>query len=397
MIRAPAPAAVKPRRIALALVLSIWVGCAHAATREEDLAALRARIEALKGELEEREASRREARDALRESERSISDTNRGLRQLEAEGRAVQEGLAKLAARRADLEQAAAGQRAALGRLLAARYASGAPDALRLALSGEDPNDVTRKLYYLGHLSAAAARLIESFSLGMRDLERLRREAQDNATRLEAIEAAKRADREKILSERRERQRVLERVAAEVRAQRTEIKVLVADENRLARLVQEISRVLTARPGAGFARPDPSPESGVRQIPFSELRGKLRLPVQGELAGQTGAARQSGAGRKGLFIRAKEGQPVRAVAAGLVVFADWMRGFGNLLIVDHGESYLSIYGNNEALLKQAGQPVSAGETLATVGASGGSDESGLYFELRHLGMAFDPLRWVGRR
>ena len=102
---------------------------------------------------------------------------------------------------------------------------------------------------------------------------------------------------------------------------------------------------------------------------------------------------EGGGTSKGVFIRSAEGQPVRSVAAGRVVFADWMRGFGNLLILDHGETYLSVYGNNEALLKQPGDTVSAGEPIATVGSTGGSPETGLYFELRHLGKAFDPLRW----
>jgi septal ring factor EnvC (AmiA/AmiB activator) len=98
-----------------------------------------------------------------------------------------------------------------------------------------------------------------------------------------------------------------------------------------------------------------------------------------------------------LFIRAAEGDAVHSIANGRVVFADWMRGFGNLLIVDHGEAYLSIYANNESLLRQTGDQVAAGDTIATVGASGGREESGLYFELRHLGQAVDPLRWVKLR
>ena len=97
---------------------------------------------------------------------------------------------------------------------------------------------------------------------------------------------------------------------------------------------------------------------------------------------------------KGVFIRAPQGQPVRAIAGGRVVYADWMRGFGNLLIVDHGESYLSIYANNESLLKEPGEAVAPGETIATTGSSGGREETGLYFEMRHLGRAFDPLSWV---
>jgi septal ring factor EnvC (AmiA/AmiB activator) len=109
------------------------------------------------------------------------------------------------------------------------------------------------------------------------------------------------------------------------------------------------------------------------------------------------AADAGGASAKGVFIRATEGEMVRAVAAGRVVYADWMRGFGNLLIVDHGENFLTIYGNNESLLKQTGDAVMLGEALATVGASGGNEETGLYFELRHEGRPFDPLGWVKLR
>jgi len=137
------------------------------------------------------------------------------------------------------------------------------------------------------------------------------------------------------------------------------------------------------------------PEPGGALVTFSALRGQLRLPVRGELTRRFGTPRgAAGTEAKGVFIRAPEGQPVRAIAGGKVVYADWMRGFGNLLIVDHGEAYLSIYANNESLLKQVGDPVALGETIATTGASGGNEESGLYFELRHLGRAFDPLRWV---
>ena len=97
---------------------------------------------------------------------------------------------------------------------------------------------------------------------------------------------------------------------------------------------------------------------------------------------------------KGVFIRAPEGQPVRAIAGGQVVYADWMRGFGNLIIIDHGGEYLSIYGNNQSLLKRAGDMVRPGEAIASAGNTGGNEESGLYFELRHRGKAFDPASWV---
>jgi septal ring factor EnvC (AmiA/AmiB activator) len=177
------------------------------------------------------------------------------------------------------------------------------------------------------------------------------------------------ADRATLVRQRAERRRVLASVGAELRRDRRQMKTLRADEARLARLVAELARVLPPAPG---------------DVKFSTLRGRLPLPVRGELSGRF----------SGLFIRAPEGQPVRAVARGRVVYADWMRGFGNLLIVDHGENYLSIYANNEALLKQVGDLVEGGEPLALTGASGGNEQTGLYFEMRHLGRPFDPRQWV---
>ncbi|MCX7159252.1 MAG: peptidoglycan DD-metalloendopeptidase family protein [Proteobacteria bacterium] len=356
----------------------------------EDLGALRSRIEALKTELDQKEASRRESRDALRESERAISDAGRELRALETESHAAQEELKEMAAKRRLLGDGLSRQQAALGRLLAARYAAGPPDAMRdvvrVALSGIDTNDAARDLYYLGVLSRAAARLLGAFRTSAAELEEVAQALREKATRLEEIEAGKRTEREKILAESRERKRVLDRLAGDIRASRREIKGLVADESRLG---------YSRRESRGIAT-DKVPEPGTADADgaFSRLRGKLRLPVRGELVARFGSQRSEGGGTsKGIFIRSAAGQQVRAIAAGRVVFADWMRGFGNLLIVDHGETYLSVYGNSETLLKQPGDPVAPGEPVATVGSTGGSAETGLYFELRHLGKAFDPLRW----
>ncbi|HEV7814284.1 MAG TPA: peptidoglycan DD-metalloendopeptidase family protein [Janthinobacterium sp.] len=127
---------------------------------------------------------------------------------------------------------------------------------------------------------------------------------------------------------------------------------------------------------------------------FASLRGQMRAPVAGKLAARFGSKRGDGPSWKGVFIRAGEGSDIKAVAGGRVVFAEWLRGFGNLIIIDHGGEYMSIYGNNQALLKRAGDVVKAGDSIASAGNSGGNEESGLYFELRHQGRAFDPAGWV---
>jgi septal ring factor EnvC (AmiA/AmiB activator) len=127
------------------------------------------------------------------------------------------------------------------------------------------------------------------------------------------------------------------------------------------------------------------------------MKGSLRLPTRGSVTNSFGSARQEGSTWKGLFIRAGTGSEVHSIAAGRVVFAEWMRGFGNLLIVDHGSDYLSVYANNDSLLKQVGDDVRSGESIATVGNTGGNPESGVYFEIRHDGKPLDPLAWVKRR
>ena len=354
-------------------------GAAWSASQEENLKALRGRIDAINRALEKNQAATREARDALRDSERAISNANRALARLGAEARQVRAEAARITQRRHSLQMQVAKREAAIERMLVAWSAPGAPDALRVMLSGDDPADLGRRLHYLGVISRAAAALIAEQRAALAELERLGDEAQARAARLRAIEQASRADRDKVLAERRERQRVLKTLGADIRKNRREIQVLRADEARLARLLEALARAAVSAPSG----------------PFSALRGKLRLPVRGELSARFGAPRgAAGMLAKGVFIRAPEGQPVRAVAGGQVVYADWMRGFGNLLIVDHGESYLSIYANNESLLKEPGDAVAPGEPIATTGSSGGHEETGLYFEMRHLGRAFDPLSWV---
>jgi len=193
---------------------------------------------------------------------------------------------------------------------------------------------------------------------------------------------------------------VVQRLAGEIAKGRREIGKLKRDEARLARLVEEIARALAAR-GEERKRPgqrvDNVADASVSAKPFDTLKGRLRLPVRGELAGRYGTPREeAGTSWKGLFIRAATGDTVHAVGDGQVVYADWLRGFGNLLILDHGKGYMSLYAYNEALLRKVGERVRGGDPLAQVGASGGSADSGLYFELRRDGKPFDPMGWVGQ-
>ena len=381
--------------LGLVLLAAPFFVLAQGAKETQQLDALRSRIDQLRERISAAEDNRSEARDQLRESERAISDANRALRTLSGRRAAASRELQAFVQQSRALEGEIASRQEILGRWLSQRYLNGERGYLRLLLSGGDPGSVARQLHYFGFISRAQAELIEELRaslLRQRELESLARET---TAELAAIESARRNERSGLLRQQTERRKVFARISTQLREQHRQVKYLERDQSRLSRLVEELAKVIAA---TALPRNEKVPERGGGDGLFATLKGKLRLPVKGELANKFGAQRSGGGPPwKGLFIRSVAGQEVRAVASGRIVFSDWLRGFGNLLIIDHGQSYLTIYGNNESVLKQVGDAVRGGDAVATVGASGGNPESGLYFEIRHQGKAFDPMRWVSLR
>jgi septal ring factor EnvC (AmiA/AmiB activator) len=377
---------------------------AFPAEPSSDLKALRARIEALRGAIAGTEDARSEAREELRESEQSISQTNRDLRELAKRREAARAELRALNVRRSASESEMSQRERDLGSMLAANYRQGEPNHLRLLLSGADPNQTARNLHYVAHIIRSQVTLMADIRGNLTALRAIETEHVENTRQIAEIENTQKSRRAELVEQQAVRRKVLERVSAQLRAQQREVKGLERDQTRLSRLVEEIGKAIATTPGPRGRitekLPDRSnsPTSANASKPFASLKGSLRLPIRGVLSNRYGSGRPDGGPSwKGLFIKAPAGEEVRAVASGRVVFAEWMRGFGNLLILDHGTDFLSIYGYNESLLRGVGDEVLPGDAVATVGASGGSQESGLYFEMRHEGKAFDPEKWMARR
>src|SRR5580765_8038007 len=379
------------RRIGLGLLLVPTLALAQGEAQKLD--ALRSRIEAMRAKIAESEESRTEVRDQLRDSERAISEANRALRTLAGRRAAADEELRSLSRRSQALEAEIASRRETLGRLLTLRYLNGEQSGVKLLFSGEEPSRIARELHYYSYVSRAQNGFIEELRSNLARLKELEAGTRGRNAEIAAIESARRGERAALMRQQAEHRKVLARVSNQLRDQRRQVKHLERDESRLSRLVEELRKLLAS--AAKGLRNDKVPEPGGAAGALAGLKPGLRLPIKGELANRFGAQRSGGGPTwKGVFIRSPAGQEVRAVAPGRVVFADWLRGFGNLLIIDHGKSYLTIYGNNESVLKQVGDTVGTGDAVATVGASGGNMESGLYFEMRHEGKAFDPMRWV---
>ena len=373
---------------------------------------IQGRIESLRRDLKESERSHADLREELRRTEAAIAEVSARLHQAALARQAVRRELSELERQRRELDQSAQGQQEQLARLLRRHLWHGESDALKQLVAGVDPHHLARDLHYLKQLARAKAELIGDLKRMAQEKRRLAEQERERHARLAEIEHEEQAERSALQQKQRERQAMLDRLAVRIREQKREIDTLRRNEQRLAALIETLARrkppaakpvpaagPKPARPAAAPTTASPLPAEPVAASgAFAALKGKLVLPVKGEISARFGMARsEGGPSWKGIFIRVAAGSEVHAVANGTVAYADYLRGYGNLLILDHGDGFLSVYGNNEALLKQVGDRLRANEVLATAGSGGSGPESGLYFELRHRGQPFDPLRWARPR
>ncbi len=368
---------------------------AHAAPKD-DLSGLRERIKSLQKEVESAEGKKSDATDALKQSEQAISTANRRLRELAQQQESVGTTLSQVQREGHDTQGKIGKQQALLGQLLSRYYLQGQHDPLRILLNQQDPNQLARQLHYYSYLSRARAALIESLRTNLAHSHKLAQLYQEKNAELEQVKSEQARQKVQLEKDKEARKTVLLRINQKISGQRHEIGRLQHDEKRLTQLIERLSKLAKAKkkksaPLYNRSQPTPEPTGGT----LHQLKGKLLLPVRGELVNRFGSQREdSGATWKGVFIKSTSGQDVKCIANGRVVFSDWLRGFGNIVIVDHGDDYMSLYGNNETLYKQAGEAVKAGDAIAAVGNSGGIAETGLYFEMRYRSRPFDPLGWV---
>jgi murein hydrolase activator len=409
----------------------------ESASKQAELKDLRGQLQELKKDLAANESQRSEASDALKDSETAISDANRVLNSMQQEQALSRAEISRL---ENDISHTRSGIQASqhrLGKILKTRYKAGQIEAWRLLLNQQDPNQVSRELTYYRYISRSQLQLANKLEAQLGELSRLSEDIRQKNEALQRLALRKKQQKEMLVSEQEEKQEIVSKLSQEISSQRNQIQKLAADEKRLTGLVDKLNAIIKRQEleraqkaaqakalaeknareraarnavakakakAAGKPTPKAEPEPEVNTaLPdasqsgqaFASLKGKLRLPIKGEITGRYGTARGEGGQWKGVFIRAASGQSVKAIASGRVVFAEWLRGFGNMLIVDHGSGYMSIYAANESLLKQVGDTIKAGDSIATSGNSGGMADSGLYFELRQNGRPIDPQAWAG--
>jgi septal ring factor EnvC (AmiA/AmiB activator) len=385
-------------RLAILCILSaLCLHDAHA-NRQQELENLRQRISALQQEMEKASDTKSETADALRESERAISNSNRVLYKLSNQQREANLILGQYQQQTRQISQEMQGQQMLLAKLLHQQYLGGKQAYFTLLLNKQDPNQTARELRYYEYIAQSRAGWLREMRGNLLKMNAVTAQAQEKNAELATLQAEQSLQKKKLLAEKNAHQQVLKKISLQLKQQRQQIGRLQRDENRMTNLLEKLASIAAQPRNPAQSKVQGEATSRTHYAPFTALKGKLTLPVKGKVANTFGAKRpDSPVLWKGLFVRASASQPVAAVAPGRVIYADWLRGFGNLLIIDHGMGYMSLYGNNETLYKQVGDELQRGEIIAAVGNSGGNENYGLYFELRHEGIPLNPGKWIKGR
>lgn len=344
-------------------------------------------MQRLQADLATRQSERETTGNDLERSDRDIADLARAGRELAAmlgEQRKVKEGLdARLSAGKASLER----ERKGLAELVRAAYIAGRGGGLRVLLDRDGVRRLDRAMAYYGYLNRERQRRIADVTEQTQALERLAEEAADETERLGRVAVFQEETRRRLAAARAERAALLAELDRGIAHGREDIAALEADAQALRQVIEQLARQAQI-----------VAEVDVQQVPLAQRRGKLPWPLADVTVLAPFNAPKGGGGQRwdGVVLSAEEGTEVRAVHHGRVVYADWLRGFGLLAVIDHSDGYMSLYGYNQTLLKEVGEWVGAGDVIALTGRSGGQEAGQLYFAIRYRGQPQDPGVWCSQ-
>ncbi|MFP6791845.1 MAG: peptidoglycan DD-metalloendopeptidase family protein [Pseudomonadales bacterium] len=353
---------------------------------EARLKALKKEISNYKETLDSTQGQKSEIEATLERNEQGINKLINEIDTIEKELDTTNDKVSSLTEKQKELLTVKSEQQYYIEQQVRAAYEIGSQEYLKILLNQEDPNEIARMLTYYDYFNQARSRQIESYNLTLLDLDRVTQELAEETVVLESQRRALGAQQKSLANVQKEKQMTLKALINQISTTGSALSKLEQDRGRLEQLLDRLQESLANLDAPRSAQP------------FAGMQGKLLLPVEGRISHRFGNERNQGKLRwHGIFIDAAEGESVYAVHYGRVVFSDWLRGFGLLMIISHGEGYMSLYGHNQALFRETGDWVSAGEVIAAVGDSGGQDKTGLYFEIRIDGKPNNPQNWCVTR
>ena len=379
---------LRPRSLLLGLLLGCLAGGPLAiaderADKEQQLKQLLRKIDKLKQAIEVKEDSKSQYIRQLKNIEGDIGAINRKVRAIGAEVRARNKELTALRQTRLEHQRKLSRENEYLAEQVYTAFTLGRQERVKLLFSQQSPDALQRNLVYYEYFSNARVALIDTVKTSIDKILETEAQIQRTQAELERNQQALAEQKRKLDQDLGKRKTIIATLDSQLKKQGGSLSRLQDEANQLQELIQSIQDIF-----------DDAPEAQAAHQDFASLRGKLAWPVKGKVRRLFGRFKPTSDLRwQGVIIEAKSGSHVQAVSNGRVAFADWLRGLGNLVIIDHGNSYLSLYGYNESLFKTAGEWVSAGEVISSVGSSGGQKKPGLYFEIRKKGRPQNPTRW----
>jgi len=351
-------------------------------TKQEKLKEVRGRISTLQSELESTKNQQAELNKDLQRVEQKIGKLARRLRVLEGSLDRQQQQLIQLQKKQTKQEQELDTHRSLLSQQIRTAYAMGRQERIKILLNQQDPATISRVMAYYDYFNQARMEQLALIQGLIKNLQETEADLISETTRLEELQAKELRQQDELKKAQLARYEVVKSLAEKISSQGQELGGLKQNEYQLKSLMLRLQQELT-----------PPPSEAVTHKAFQALKGRLPWPSKGKLIASFGTSKGAGLRWDGVVIAGQEGQEVKAVHHGRVAFADWLRGFGLLLIIDHGNGYMSLYGHNQSLFKEAGDWVESGEMIALVGSSGGRLKSGVYFSIRKKGKPVNPKRW----
>lgn len=384
-------------------------------------AAVDKRISSMQAKLSAKQKQQEQANAALKQADQAISQANLKLRSLRRQRQNIERELRSLSKNNQAVSSDLLNAEDTVNTIARAQFLNSRKTPWQSLIGGQNPSLIARDQAFLAYLGREELRVVNSLERKQNHIlsvtERHRRQQRE----LRKILSAEEAQHRSLLRDKTRRQKAIDALTKEIRSGKANLDRLKRDQARLGNVVAKIERRLRQQAAAAAKKRKAQQDArrkalaaqkasksksssagrttGTAVSNFARLKGRLTRPSNGRVVASFGARRANAGGRatwQGIRYKAPTGSDVKACAPGEVVFNDWMRGFGNLLIIDHGHGYMSVYANNESTIKNVGDRVKQGETIGTVGSSGGQKDSGLYFELRHKGKPINPKQWLKR-
>ncbi|WP_421867105.1 murein hydrolase activator EnvC family protein [Motiliproteus sp.] len=382
---------MNPRVVAAlaATLLLLWQPLLPAADKQQtqqQINKLQADIRALEKRLRSAKGEQQQLNDALRKAEKEGGRLSRLVKQNRHQIEQHKQQLGELQRQQQQLQSERDQQLQALSDEIAAAYRTGRQDRLRLLLNQQQPERITRLLRYHQYYSEHRTEAVNQLDQTLNELTRVEQQLGKRQQALQAEQKQLAASSNKLTQSRQARQQALTSLTKKISGQTQSLKRLKTDQQRLKQVLKELQQTLALN------------ELKVSTQAFAKLKGKLPWPTNRKRVLRAYGSRNSqGVRRDGILVGARTGDSVKAIHHGRVVFSDWLRGYGLLLILDHGDDYMSLYAHNQSLVREVGDWIASGEQVATVGDSGGQGSAGLYFAIRHQGNPVDPILWLKRR